>query len=368
LIDREAPLTAQVVMYLRFISKLGGVETFVYEWIKRFHKEHDILFLYDEADPQQLLRLRQMVKCQIYKGEKVECETYLNVNFNKNIADNVKAKLYLDMCHTDYDAMGWQYTTHPKTDITLCVSKVVEKALKKQYPKLKTEVVPNLLEQPKPKRTLFLVSATRLSWEKGYWRMKEFAKRLNERKIPFTWLVFTNDLPDEEIDGFVFMKPRLNVLDFVARADYLVQLSNTEADPYSPKEALSVGTPIITTNYPSTYETGMEVGKNGYVLDMELENLDEVIENMYKHTLKPKPMTNDYDTAWLKHLGKKTKSSYKYDKNEKIEDILEDIWIAKRRLKDDEGKIVKKGEVAKLYSSQRIRQLLEYNMIERKVT
>ncbi|MDY0198946.1 MAG: glycosyltransferase family A protein, partial [Tenuifilaceae bacterium] len=42
LIDREAPLTAQVVMYLRFISKLGGVETFVYEWIKRFHKEHDI--------------------------------------------------------------------------------------------------------------------------------------------------------------------------------------------------------------------------------------------------------------------------------------------------------------------------------------
>lgn len=363
----DAPIKAQVVMFLRFVSKIGGVETFVYEFIKRFHKEHDIIFLYEEADPQQLRRLKKMCKCKIYKGEKVECKTYLNVNFSKNIADNVTANLYLDMCHTDYEAMGWQYTTHPKTDLTICVSKVVENSLKKQYPKLKTQVINNLLEKPKPKRTLLLVSATRLSWEKGYWRMKEMAKALNQLKIPFIWLVFTNDRPDEDIDGFVFMKPRLNVIDYVAKADYLMQLSNTEAYGYSTKEAMALGVPIIVTDYPSIKEQGFVDGINGFTLDMELHNLGEVIEKMYSKTLQPKEIHNECDSKWLPHLGKKTKSKYKYDENEKETEITDDVWVAKQRIRDEEGNFINAGEIAKLYSSQRIRRLLEHNMIERKL-
>lgn len=372
-ITREAPIKAQIVMYLRFVSKIGGVETFVYEFLKRFHKEHDIIFLYDEADPYQLRRYKKMAKCMMYKGEDVECETYLNVNFNKNIADKVKANLYLDMAHTDYEAMGWQYTTHPKTDITICVSKVVEKALKKQYPKLKTTIIYNLLEQPKPKliktddKVINLVSATRLSPEKGRDRMKILAKRLNERKIPFNWQVFTNDYPDEEIENFEFMRPNYNVIDNVASADYLVQLSNTEACPYAIREALAVGTPVISTNYPSAYELGVKHGVNGLILDMDMKNIDEVI-NLMIDKIKIKPIKYDDDTKWLEYLGEKTTSDYEYDENEQETDIIDDIWIVKHEwIKDEEGNRVKKGGIAKLFSSQRIRQLLEYDMIERKV-
>ena len=368
-ITATKPLKAQIVLFQRFISKLGGVETFVYEFLKSKYKDHDILFLYEECDPQQLQRYKRFAKCRLYRGEKVECELYLNINFSKNIADNVKASSgeYLDMCHTDYDAMGWKYTKHKKTTTTICVSEVVKKAFLKQFPKEKTEVIHNILNMEKRKRVLHLISATRLSWEKGYDRMKAFAKMLNKKHIPFVWTVFTNDIPDEDIDGFVFMKPRVNVTDYVSHSDYLMQLSNTEADGYSTKEAFTLGVPVIATNYPSIYEQGIKIGTNGYILEMDLSNLEEVIDNMYENELKFEPVKFEFEKLWDKHLGKKTKSDYIYDDTEPIlEDILDDRWVVSvRRIKDEEGNIVKKGEEAKLYSSERIRMLLDNDMIER---
>lgn len=364
-IKAERPLKAQVVMFLRFVSKIGGVETFLYEFFKEFHDKHDILFLYEEADPYQIMRYSEFVKCQPYYSEQIECETFINVNCNKNIADNVIATSgnYLDMAHTDYGTMGWKYTPHPKTTLTICVSEVVEKALKLQHPKLKTKVIHNLLNI-QPERALFLVSATRLSWEKGYNRMKQFAKRLNELNRPFIWLVFTNDAPDEEIDGFVFMKPRLNVTDYVNRADYLVQLSNTEADPYATKEAMYMGIPLITTNFPSIYEQGLEIGKNGYTLDMDLTNMDEVIKKMYSKKLDFEPIQNDYAKLW--DLGKKCKSDYVYDPTKvRITKTIEDRWVALVKVKDDTG--IRKDEGSELFikSTERIRMLLENNLIKR---
>jgi glycosyltransferase involved in cell wall biosynthesis len=46
------------------------------------------------------------------------------------------------------------------------------------------------------------------------------------------------------------MTPRLDIRDYIADADYLVQLSDTEAWSYSVLESLSLGTPVITTPIP----------------------------------------------------------------------------------------------------------------------
>ena len=59
--------------------------------------------------------------------------------------------------------------------------------------------------------------------------MKAMAKRMHDKEIPFIWTVFTNDLPNEEIDGFIFMKPRLNVVDYMAKMDNVLQLSDFES-------------------------------------------------------------------------------------------------------------------------------------------
>ena len=89
-----------------------------------------------------------MVRCVRYYDQQVECETYLNVNCNKNIADNVIATSgeYLLTWHIQI-ILQWvgniQYI--PKTTKTIAVSEVVKKALLRQYPKLDVSVIPNLL-------------------------------------------------------------------------------------------------------------------------------------------------------------------------------------------------------------------------------
>ena len=60
--------------------------------------------------------------------------------------------------------------------------------------------------------------------------MITLASKLKETGIPFQWLVFTNDTKKNEIqelgiDEFIFMNPVLNISDYIADSDYLVQLS-----------------------------------------------------------------------------------------------------------------------------------------------
>lgn len=368
-IQRYKPMKAELVLYLRFVSKIGGVEDFLYEFFKEFKDKYNILFLYREADDGQLLRYKKMVKCRLYQDQQVECSIFLNVNCSENIADNVKADHYYDMVHTDYSAMGWTYTKHKKTELTLCVSKQSMKAFKEQYPKEKAEVFYNLLNLDKPNKALLLITGTRLSWEKGYDRMKILAKRLNELHKSFTWLVFTNDLPNEEIDGFVFRKPCYNVMDYVATADYYVTCSNTEADSMATKKAFQVGVPIIATNYPSIYEQGMEIGKTGYILEMDMSNMDDIIEKMYSKIPVYKPIIRDYAKQWYNLFGKGHPVPYEYKESAIDNEYVEEqstVYIANQRVKDDKGDVFWKGQEVIYLSPQRVRQLLEYDIIKRK--
>ncbi len=308
----------------------------------------------------------------MYRGEEIECETYLNANCPRNIADFVKATNYYDMFHTDYNAMQWEVPMHEKTQLAICVSKVVEKAVKDKHPQTKTIVIPNLLnldelnkvENPFKTKGFKIVSATRLSWEKGYDRMKQFAKRLNKLKIPFEWLVFTNDVPDEDIPNFTFMKPCYNVMDYVQYADYYFVGSNTEADSMSNKKALYIGLPIISTNYPSIYEQGFIKDKTGYILEMDMSNMDEVINKM---SIIPKyePIRPNNEDIWDKYLGEYRESNYEFSGNP-IQSNIEDRWISLYDgVRDETGLLKTIGQEVILHSGERIRTLLDNKLIKR---
>jgi len=371
-LSKYKPIKAQIVMFLRFVSKIGGVEDFLYEFFKENHKKHDIIFLYDEADPYQLRRYQEFVKCRFYRGEKVDCDTYINVNVPKTISYNVNAKEYLEMAHTDYGAMQWNFIHDEKSTTTIAVSEVVKEALLKQIPSLNIVVIPNLLnldeieyvENPFKTKGIKIVSATRLSWEKGYDRMKIFAKRLNELKIEFEWLVFTNDVPNEEIPNFTFMKPCYNVMDYVKYADYYFVGSNTEADSMSNKKALYIGLPIISTDYPSIYEQGFINNENGYILNMDMSNMDEIIKKM-KNIPKFNPIRPNNAIKWIPYLGEETISNYEFSGNP-IQSNIEDRWVSTyESVRDETGKLCNIGEECILHSSERIRTLLDHNFIKR---
>lgn len=54
--------------------------------------------------------------------------------------------------------------------------------------------------------------------------MIKFAKGLEENNIPYLWTIFTNDTNAIKNDNVIYMKPKMNIIDYIANADYLVQL------------------------------------------------------------------------------------------------------------------------------------------------
>lgn len=80
----------------------------------------------------------------------------------------------------------------------------------------------------KTEKRIVLVSATRLSFIKGKERMRILGDELNRQGIKFIWYVFTNDTNEIINKNIIFLQPRLDVLEWIREADYVVQLSDTE--------------------------------------------------------------------------------------------------------------------------------------------
>lgn len=93
---------------------------------------------------------------------------------------------------------------------------------------------------PEDDEPLLLVSATRLSRIKGKDRMVKLANALDSQNIKYVWYVFTNDTNEITNPNVIFLKPRLDCRHLIKKADYLVQVSDTEGDPYSVRRSFDV--------------------------------------------------------------------------------------------------------------------------------
>ena len=174
--------------YFRVISQIGGIETFFYQLAKKY-KDIDLVIVYNVADPLQLERLKKYVKCIKFTNQQFECERAF-FNFNTDIIDNVKAKDYVLVIHGDYETMVQQNQLSFAPDhskITRYVG-VSERACK-GYTAITgkpCELCYNPFELETPKyKPLLLISATRLSKEKGKDRMIALANALDKKGIPY---------------------------------------------------------------------------------------------------------------------------------------------------------------------------------------
>jgi glycosyltransferase involved in cell wall biosynthesis len=213
----------------------------------------------------------------------------------------------------------------------------------------------NLLKPNKPNRVLNIVSCTRLSKEKGYDKMKVSAKVMKEKKIPYNWHVFTTDLANEYIDGLMFRKAIFNTEDYVANADYTWYMPDTESYGYSIVEALCLGVPVVVTDMPVMKEIGIKHGENGFILDFELKNVDDVIKSMYDKKLKGfKYEQLESDKEWQKILGAETKKRYSYNPKLTVQALLEyyDTQLQRKVLK---------GEIFEVKDLERLDVLLGKN-------
>lgn len=312
------------IFYFRNISEIGGIETFLY-YLSKEYSDYDITIFYNNADKKQLERLKEYVRCIKFRGQEIECEKAF-FNYNLDIIDNVKAKEYYQIIHGDYKAIKVKPNLNEKITKYLGVSQLVCDTFK-ELTGIETECIYNPVKIDKPKKVLKLISATRLTGEKGLKRIETLANKLNEDKIPFEWQIFTTNT-NINIDNVIVRKSRLNILDYIAQSDYLVQLSDSEGYCYSLVEALSLNIPVICTNMPVLKEIGINKN-NAYILDMNMSNIDT--NKIYNNI----PKVVDYkppECSLIEYINK-TKSNYKEER--KMKYLVEALDTYKRRnLKD----------------------------------
>ena len=305
----EKPYRTQVLLYVAAEHTIGGIETFTYNFCKVMSKYYDITVLYDATfDQAQMCRLLEIVPVIKNTNRIIVCDTAINTRIVKDLPGNIKYKKSIQMSHTCKMDLWGQTTVPQDKDVKVFVSDVAAKSfgeVKGDY-----EVIHNLTLPVKCQKALILVSATRSTPEKGMQRMLELAKALIRSQIQFVWLYFAKDYIKDAPPNMIRMEPTLNILPYIKMADYLVQMSDSEAFGYSIVEALEQGTAIVTSPLDVLPELEIEEGKHGYVVPRDIKKFD------CKKLLKVPQFTYKRDNEkivkqWRKLLGD-TKPTHSY--------------------------------------------------------
>lgn len=292
------------VFYFKDLNSVGGVETFLYYLAKKY----DFEVYYKTGNENQVKRLSQLVKVRKYR-EPIKCDKFF-CNYGLDIEVDAKEKYHI--VHCDYKNVWFKPIQYPGFKY-IGVSKVACDSFK-ELTNEDIELIYNPIYIDKIEReqkkddTLHLISATRLTREKGLKRMQKLARILEKNKIKYDWKIFTNRKRESVGGNAIYLEPQLDIAKEISKADYLVQLSDCEAYCYSVVEALTLGVPVITTDLPVFKELGLNE-TNAIICNMEMTNFDiNKIKKDYNFKYEPPK------EMWGKYLSQKGN----YDLNEKV--------------------------------------------------
>lgn len=344
------------VIYFPNFNSAGGVETYCYEMALKYGKDYDITVLYRNGDPAMMRHIAEVCRVIRYRpGDKIICDVFIfGYGWEKDLFNSLEAKEIIQTFHADYICRHLNPCPDERITRRFGVADNTTEGIRAHYDWAKDiETMYNPYTVKKPKKVLNLISATRLTAEKGYERMVKLADALDAAGIPFHWTIYT-DKPRQSFNKSVaIMTHRLDILDFIADADYLVQLSDTEGYSYSIVEALSVGTPVICTAFAVAEEQGIVNGKNGFILPFDMSEIP--VEEIYKGVKKFKyaPRESHYD-----EILSPGKSDYEYNENDIVEvKVLKNFFDLERNEMSFQGD---------RYGVKRIRasRLEELNLVE----
>lgn len=265
--------------YFAYLNKIGGIESHLRYLGKKY--KYDIVVFYEKADDEQLREMEKYVSCiKLEFNDFVKCKN-LFCCFNRAILDRCEAEKKYLVLHGDYKAMLEQKQLSEKNlpvdkriDEYLGVSQLVCDSWEELTGiKARNMYNPVVIEKTKP---LMFVSATRLTAEKGWERMRKLAEVLDENEVNYLWFVYTNS-PKKPLKNMVFVEPRLDITSKIGGYDAFIQLSDNEGYCLSVVEALLQGVPVIVTDLPVLKEIGVN-SSNSVILDFGMENIpiDEI--------------------------------------------------------------------------------------------
>lgn len=273
----------EIILYISNFNKIGGVESFVKNFYKRIG---NVRVLYDTGTPDigEKINFKQRYKCDIFIAGSA---------WGRSAFDVVDAKVYIQSIHADFrhtiKDWNFKYVKHPKTTHHVCVSETVKIGFEATTPHKCDAVMYNFVDtsiKPIPKKKndiLKLVTCSRISKEKGFERMIAFSKLI---PVPFVWELWgdaSSDYARKVISNFDFKGVTNEPHKEIAKADYLVQLSDTEGNSCVINEALQMQTPVLLTPFPSGFEQ-VENGVNGFFVPFDLSGIewDSIINKIPK--------------------------------------------------------------------------------------
>ena len=239
-------LKCQVCIYSDKVNMVGGITTFIYNFCKAMNQYYDIVFLYDNVNPEKLELIRTVARCIKTKQDlTVACDVLMIQRLDDIVPQNVVAKRTVQMIHC---LKLPQYKIRDNVTHKVIVSQAAKDSWGAEAA---DAIVINNIGETEIKKSLFLISATRIdAFDKGgnQEKMIQLANMLNDKGIPFIWLIFGSKEMQKLPKGMINMKPIPNVGDFIAKADYLVQLSD-ESFSYTVLEALQRGTAVLVKDF-----------------------------------------------------------------------------------------------------------------------
>ena len=316
------PIKTQVVVFRSSIDVIGGIETFIYSFCKQMSKYYDITVVYDSIANEQLAKLIEI--CPVVKNNPaipIQCDTLIVNSIGEAIPRNITYKKSIQMVHC-LKQNNWSIPQDRNHIVN------VSQASKDSFDEQAKDgiVIHNLTTEEDTKKALLLVSALRVGAadkQGNDERCIKFANLLRKAQIPFMWAYFgtrqMTNAPKEMIYGGLVQ----DIRPYVAKADYLVQLSGSEAFSYSLLESLELHTPVIVTPLAQNADMGIVDGLNSYIVPFEVDGFDvKKILNIPKFEYK-------HDNAgiikqWRELLGNtKPKGGYKPKKEAEVEVIRE---------------------------------------------
>ena len=306
------------LFYISNFNTIGGVETYIFE-LARKYKDYDIVVVYKTGSTEQILRLKNYVRVIKWNNQKFKCKKAF-FNYETDIINSIEAEEYIQLIHAMFKTQGISWRIEPKITKYLAVSESAGKEWTELTGKEITHCRnPLQITEEEKKPVLYLVSATRLTPEKGKNRMIKLGKLLNDAQIPYIWLVFTNDTKAIDNSNIVYCKPRLNirpVLASIKGKGYGVQLSDCEGDCYFTRECEALGLPLLCTPVSSFKEQGLIDGKNCYYIPFNVDEIDNKLINKIANKI---PKYDGYikEDNWKEQLVE-SKSTYQDSLKEKV--------------------------------------------------
>lgn len=262
----KIPEQYDVILFIGFLNIIGGIETFIYHFTGLYPKA---VLIVKSIRPE--LRERISTHCEVidYDERKTYmCDTLILLRILDKFPGNMIANQTVRMVHGCRTNPNWHIPQD--ADFIVCVSEVCKKSFDREGKN--AMVIHNPIKKSE-RKALVLVSATRIpAPDKGNNenRMRILAERLAEADIPFIWFNFSDGQLTNAPRGMVNVGYDMDIQPYIARADYLVQLSDSEAWSYSILEALVNGTPVLVCPFPSASEMGIEDGVNGYIIPFDM--------------------------------------------------------------------------------------------------